>query len=376
MADNLHLIELALTCRTQRKGPMERDEWERWNHRILEASGGRNEIVLDEEGFPSMMVHFAPERSGDLIEGGGSELHPAFVVEGKAVRKLLIGKYPCCRLSYGGRDHFLSLRGMDTAHHIGYDDSVRACASKGKNWHMVSNAEYAYLALKCRASGFEPHGNTWYGTYAFDASETGVITDFYDCEEIIPGRCLTGSGPLVWSHDGSPTGVYELNGNVWEWASGLRMVDGQLQVLKDNDAASEHADLSASSDQWRALSESGDCVGQEAASLHFNWNVERERWELGVERSVLEGKYNCAFADVRGSEAALRSERLKLLGLYPAGSEARRDCFFACGAGERLAARGGSYIRGETSGVFALLLTDGRDRVDSDRIGFRLGYVL
>jgi hypothetical protein len=30
-------------------------------------------------------------------------------------------------------------------------------------------------------------------------------------------RCLTGSGPLSWSLNGKENGVWDLNGNVWEW---------------------------------------------------------------------------------------------------------------------------------------------------------------
>ena len=44
---------------------------------------------------------------------------------------------------------------------------------------------------------------------------------------------------MGWSHDGTPFGIWDLNGNVWEWVGELRIVDGEIQVIPDNDAADD-----------------------------------------------------------------------------------------------------------------------------------------
>src|SRR5690606_21658939 len=46
---------------------------------------------------------------------------------------------------------------------------------------------------------------------------------------------LTGSGPASWYHDGTPAGIADLRGNVWEWVDGLKLVNGRIYVHHDND---------------------------------------------------------------------------------------------------------------------------------------------
>ena len=380
MMEDLRLLELALTHRVMKAGPLSQAEYCDWKARIIAASGGRNALLMDDEGFPSVMLRFEPPQGADLLDGADKALHPAFVAGGKTLGSLWLAKYPCCRILHAGREHFLSLRGTDSAQHIGYDRAVEACGQKGAGWHMMTNVEYAFLALLCRKNGFEPHGNTCYGTYALNSAETGAVVDFYAYNPLKPGRLLTGSGPANWAHDATDAGMYELNGNVWEWAAGLRMVDGEIQILPDNDAALPGADLSEMSRSWRAISPSGELLIPQSGAptpgaVGFCWNSDCQRWEMGARFQAEGDKQNCAFQDVFAQGEISNLHFFQRLGLLPPGREWRQDCFFACGSGERLAARGGSYIRGETSGIFALLLTDGRDRTDSDRIGFRLGFI-
>ena len=52
---------------------------------------------------------------------------------------------------------------------------------------------------------------------------------------------------VTWSHDGTPAGIWDLNGNVSEWVGGIRTVYGELQVLVNNNAADPAHSQAASS---------------------------------------------------------------------------------------------------------------------------------
>ena len=51
----------------------------------------------------------------------------------------------------------------------------------------------------------------------------------YDAHE--KSRCLTGSGPLSWSLNGQENGVWDLNGNVWEWVLQQVVTDGSAMTI-------------------------------------------------------------------------------------------------------------------------------------------------
>ena len=57
---------------------------------IEAMSGGKNTVLLDDQGMPSVMVAFPKFKISDVITGGSENIHPAFSIGGveKAVRKL------------------------------------------------------------------------------------------------------------------------------------------------------------------------------------------------------------------------------------------------------------------------------------------------
>ena len=74
------------------------------------------------------------------------------------------------------------------------------------------------------------------------------------------GRVAQGSGPLTWFHDGSPLGVWGLNGNVYEWSPGYRLMDGKIQILPYNTAALAETDMGAASAAWKGILTDGTLV--------------------------------------------------------------------------------------------------------------------
>ena len=57
------------------------------------ASGGRNTIILDDAGLPSVMVRIPMFYWSDVIEGGEDAPCSAFVVDGKVLDYIYISKY-------------------------------------------------------------------------------------------------------------------------------------------------------------------------------------------------------------------------------------------------------------------------------------------
>lgn len=242
--------------------------------RIEEASFGRNTVRFDAAGLPSILVRFEPGEEallsylyGDSTAG----IHPAFNIDG-VIKPWYHAKYLCGRV--GSTNYAVSLRGLDPANSITFDNSVNLCVNKGAGYSLANNAQQAYIALLSMRKGFQARGNTHYGRHHVQTTEygIGVISsgDRY-------GRTLTGSGPNSWSHDGTPFGVFDMVGNVSKWVGGFRIVNGELQVLPQGNAAGTLRTLAAhgaASTDWKAIIAAGTLVTPEALL---------DLWASGVE---------------------------------------------------------------------------------------------
>ncbi len=101
--------------------------------------------------------------------------------------------------------------------------------------HMITPYEWFSLAawamtFRYRHGFLYPKGNNDYGKDIGDprAIEYEGLTDpvLAGDETHEKRRCLTGSGPLSWSLNGRADGVWDLNGNVWEWVFQQVATDG------------------------------------------------------------------------------------------------------------------------------------------------------
>src|SRR5690606_1154575 len=161
------------------------------------------------------MVALPLQTEADLLPGGRNMPHPAFIVNGSTKPEVLISKYQNIVVGSGLDARAVSLKYRDPKVYIDFDTALTACAQKGEGWHLLTNPEWAAVALLCKKQGFMPRGNNQYGKDHSVSSEKGIPSYYYDesgTNRI--GRTLTGSGPLPWSHDGTPFGIYDLNGNV------------------------------------------------------------------------------------------------------------------------------------------------------------------
>jgi len=241
--------------------------------RIEDLSLGRNTVLFDANNKPSVYCIYKPDEKArlDYLANGGThftasdKLHPAFIVNG-AVMEILVGKYLAGRVN--GTNHAVSLRGLEPAHTINFDNSLAACTAKGAGHHLMTQAEWAYLSLLAIREGFQPRGNDSYGDSYQDATEYAIAASASSGQV---NRTRTGSGPLSWFLDGTPFSPADLRGNVREWNGGYRINEGELQVIQDNNAADNTKDQSLESALWKAILQDGSLVAPGTADT-YKWD--------------------------------------------------------------------------------------------------------
>jgi len=342
------------------------------------ASGGANTVLYDAKGYPSVMCIVPRFNIEDIDPALGSGTHPAFVVNGVPKSEIFVGKF----LSRIHDGHALSLPGQDPSAAINFDTADARCTAKGPGWHMMTNAEWSAVALWCWKNGFMPRGNTQYGRDHVQQYETGRRQDGAAPGEASgTARTLTGSGPVSWFHDNTPAGIADLTGNVHEWQRGMRMVDGEIQIIPDNDAAATDADHSPASVLWKAIMPNGSLVAPgTAGSLKWNATGADGTGSPELDTAVTsqsDGTTSASamYKDVAAAAGVTVPNLLKLLGLFPHDATIERGRFYMRNEGERLPFRGGYWPYGSNAGLFALALGNPRSSVSAD-IGFRPAFVI
>lgn len=344
----------------------------------LKATCPNNRIMLDDKGLPSVMV-WIPKATYSELGLTGSGTFPAFIVNGTEIPGFWASKFE--NVVYDGRAY--SLPCEEPKHTINFETAAAACTAKGAGWHLMTNAEWAAIALWCRKSNLMPKGNNNYGK---DASETEykAIPAAYDTSNPPKiTRVLTGTGPKTWSHNGDFDGIWDLNGNVWEWVGGLRLVYGELQILANNNAADGGNSQLAASTQWKAIKGADgtlidpDGSGTTTGAIRLDWVSNVWKWITGTPAATA-AAHDCSFKDIAYDSAAIGTDAANLLmglGVLPKESSGYGDDRFWANnvEAERVAFRGGYWYDGADHGVFALGLNSPRAGAN-DNIGFRSAF--
>ena len=344
-----------------------------------------NVVQLDDAGLPSILVYIPAFKNSDVLTGGDDSTHPAFIVNGKEIAGFYYSKYQNC--VYDGKAY--SLPAEEPATSINYDTALACCEEKGYGWHLSTVAEWAAIALWCKKNGFLPHGNNNFGK-DINESDNKAIPAKYDGDKI--GLVATGTGPLTWSHDGTPSGIWDMNGNLWELQGGLRLVWGELQILANNDAADPDNPQNATSACWRAInaatgslvepeSKTTDTAGKTSGNtvrLDYVNNI----WTYCTSiTSAVKGSRGNNFGNTTCTESIGNAAKvvLRALALLPDenadASEYETDIMYWDNAqAECFSFRGGAWPHGPGAGVFSFYGLYARTYKNVN-LGFRASYI-
>lgn len=350
-----------------------------------------NSVMVDDTDLPSVMVYIPAFKNSDVLTGGNDSTHPAFIVNGQQIKGFWYGKYQAH--NYAGVAY--SLPAEDPTASINFDAAKNACEAKGHGWHLSTNAEWAAIALWCKKNGFLPYGNNNWGK---DTRETNykAIPMTYETAEGVnkgkPAHVATGTGPLTWSHDKTLAGIWDLNGNVWEWQGGIRLVWGELQILANNDAADPDNPQNATSTCWKAISASDgslvepECKTTDSAPKLSGSTVKLDyvssAWQYNTSvTSSEDASRSCAFGKVTAAAAIGDAAKVLLRSLALLPDEGAEEAVYEGDymwwnnkQAERCVSRGGCWLSGAGAGVFSLYGYLARSHSYAG-IGFRPAYI-
>lgn len=335
------------------------------------ASQGRNTVLYTAKGQPCYMAVIPKFTLQSIDASLGTGTHPAFIVSGVEKSALYIGQH----IGVSRNAEMLSLPGVDPINTIDHDASVALARANGAGWHVMSNVEWAAMALWCWKNGTQPRGNTNYGKSSDVITEYGVRGDGIAAGTASgDARTQTGSGPASWRHDNTPFGIADLCGNVWEWTPGMRVNSGEINIIANNDASLNATSFAAASASWKAIDgATGALVAPgTAGTVKYATSGTADYTLVCGNGAAFSSMTNPGGTPVGATALAL----LKSLGAYPiAASGLGSDVFYLNADIEAMPLRGGTWYDSAGAGVFDLSCTSARAGAGT-YIGARPAFVL
>lgn len=330
-------------------------------------SGGKNTVIFDDMGMPSVMVAVPKMTMAQLIDGGSQNAHPAFSVNGVEKDVMYVGKFHDVVIN----DRTYSLPMKDSKVYVTFDEGVAYNRNKGKGWSLMPYALWCAIALWCRKNNCMPHGNNNYGTDSAYASEGRGVEATKDGDKTT--RVYEGTGPVSWYHDGTRAGIYGMNGNVWDRVAGMRLMNGEIQIIPYSNCFDSSVSMSKTSSHWKAINKDGSLVAP-GTTGSLKWGTGKNLTTGSVEQK--DEHFNTPYADmVLDSSITTVPELAKALLLYPdePKGDYGNDYHWWRTDGEKIPCCGGNWDDGSGAGVFFVYANDPRS--DSyGSVGLRSAY--
>lgn len=355
---------------------------------IEQLTGGTNTLLYDNAELPSVMVKVPCFSLDQVIPMAKKHVHPMFLTPNGPAEYIWISKYQ--NITDKGRAY--SLPNQCPRNFISYKEALEYCQAKGPGWHLMTNYQWAGIALLCQSHGIIPRGNNYKGSDFFHPEDTcRLIPALMDKTG---GPALTGSGPAAWSHNHTVNGIFDCNGNVAEWVSGLRMLDGKLLWLIPEYSADPNAQKQDSS-FWRAILPDGRFVPTDTpGTLHFDYTCPpppaggTSSFALTRSRSYPQYQYEKPVLDMDttyghtpfsnfSSATGLSAQALLFLQsscVFPLEDSCVPGDLYFRNHGEMAALRGGHWYHGKSAGMFWLNLAHKPEYI-AKRIGFRCAWI-
>lgn len=309
-------------------------------------------------GYDSETVFVPAFKLCDVLPNAPDELHPAFIVNGKPISGFYMSKYQ--NVIKDGRA--ISQKLQDPTVNVDYNDAYSVCKCNGEGWSLCSALQWGAIALSCYKNGTLPLGNNCFGK---DYSENEYVTTPASFDQGKTARVLTGSGPDSWSHDHTADGIFDLNGNVWEWVSGLCLSYGEVWV-----------DLG---DGFRAINgATGELTEVNSCPQSVKLDFRENNWVYSTTQLAKENViHSCPLKNVTVSAEVCEKAKNLLLALAlipPTGFDQEVTFYANNGNSERFCFRGGKWSLEAQSGLFKTCLDD-PPTLKGEMIGFRASFI-
>ena len=102
---------------------------------VSELSGGKNVVLLDDIGMPSIYVRIPKGKNSELVSGLSDNVHYAFNVDSVEKTAFYYSKYQNIIVN----ERAYSLGHRDPANSINWDAARKACENKGAGFHLASS---------------------------------------------------------------------------------------------------------------------------------------------------------------------------------------------------------------------------------------------
>jgi hypothetical protein len=176
------------------------------------------------------------------------------------------------------------------------------------------------------------------------------------------------------------SGIADLNGLLWEWTGGLRVQNGEIQIIPYGNSMKLDCDVSANSTLWKAIMPDGTIVEPGTAGTLKIDRTSASDATLRINTSVTtqttdSNDTSVVFKDTKAVSGVDVPKLLIALGLFPDSGVTGygNDRFYARNNGERLPLRGSAFNVTSNSGPSALYLHRVRG-YSYDGIGFRSAF--